>query len=88
MIRVSIDFSCTVSKIQNVGHSGLINPLEVVRARFYEKIVEFRSVFLAPFQNFKILAIPDVFAHESSFDRFSCTVSEIQNTGHSRLISP
>ncbi|RRT31299.1 hypothetical protein B296_00058114, partial [Ensete ventricosum] len=25
---------------------------------------------------------------ESSFDRFLCTVSEIQNTGHSQCISP
>ncbi|RZS11305.1 hypothetical protein BHM03_00042623 [Ensete ventricosum] len=63
-------------------------------------IVEFRSVFHAPSQKFKILAIPDVLAHwksyeygfvkkldghklcpksraDLSFDRCSCTVSEI-----------
>ncbi|RZS25892.1 hypothetical protein BHM03_00059165 [Ensete ventricosum] len=32
--------------------------------------VEFRSVFRAPSRKFKILAIHDVLAHESSFDRF------------------
>ncbi|RWV80693.1 hypothetical protein GW17_00057993 [Ensete ventricosum] len=36
--RVSIGFSCTVSKIQNTGHSRLINPREVIQARFHEKI--------------------------------------------------
>ncbi|RWV86863.1 hypothetical protein BHE74_00044512 [Ensete ventricosum] len=28
--RVSIDFSCTVSKYQNTGHSQRISPWEVV----------------------------------------------------------
>ncbi|RWV76836.1 hypothetical protein BHE74_00056934, partial [Ensete ventricosum] len=28
--RVSIDFSCTVTKFQNIGHSQHINPWEVV----------------------------------------------------------
>ncbi|RRT33099.1 hypothetical protein B296_00045477 [Ensete ventricosum] len=32
--RVSIDFSCTISKIQNTGHSHLISPREVVQACF------------------------------------------------------
>ncbi|RWW41831.1 hypothetical protein BHE74_00052664 [Ensete ventricosum] len=36
--RVSIGFSCTVSKIQNTGHSRLISTREVVQARFHEKI--------------------------------------------------
>ncbi|RRT32809.1 hypothetical protein B296_00055989 [Ensete ventricosum] len=36
--RVSIDFLCTISEIQNTGHSRLINPWEVVKARFREKI--------------------------------------------------
>ncbi|RWW43030.1 hypothetical protein BHE74_00051353 [Ensete ventricosum] len=35
--RVSIGFSCTVSKIQNTGHSRRISPSEVVRAWFHEK---------------------------------------------------
>ncbi|RZS16904.1 hypothetical protein BHM03_00048971, partial [Ensete ventricosum] len=30
--------------------------------------VEFRSVFLAPSRNFKILAIPNVFAHGKSYE--------------------
>ncbi|RRT52958.1 hypothetical protein B296_00044488, partial [Ensete ventricosum] len=28
-------FSCTVSKIQNTGHSQCISPWEIVRARFW-----------------------------------------------------
>ncbi|RRT31409.1 hypothetical protein B296_00057817 [Ensete ventricosum] len=36
--RVSIRFSCTISKIQKTGHSRLISPREVVQARFHEKI--------------------------------------------------
>ncbi|RRT37191.1 hypothetical protein B296_00053029 [Ensete ventricosum] len=36
--RVSIDFSCTVSKILNTGHPLRISPWEVVRARFHEKM--------------------------------------------------
>ncbi|RWW37240.1 hypothetical protein BHE74_00057679 [Ensete ventricosum] len=35
---VSIGFSSIVSKIQNTGHSHLISPWEVIRARFPEKI--------------------------------------------------
>ncbi|RRT66754.1 hypothetical protein B296_00008361 [Ensete ventricosum] len=35
--RVSIGFSCIVSKIQNTDHSQRISPWEVVRARFHEK---------------------------------------------------
>ncbi|RZS19286.1 hypothetical protein BHM03_00051660 [Ensete ventricosum] len=81
--------------------------------------VKFRSVFRAPSRKFKILVIPVLLAHgklyehdiakkcdghkfcvmsraESSFDRFSsrvsidftCIVSKIQNTVHSRRISP
>ncbi|RRT38229.1 hypothetical protein B296_00042776, partial [Ensete ventricosum] len=66
-------------------------------------IVEFRSVFHAPSQKFKILAIPNVIAHGKSYKHgfvkkcdghkhstsrvsigFSCTISKIQNTGHSQ----
>ncbi|RWW75704.1 hypothetical protein BHE74_00016260 [Ensete ventricosum] len=36
--RVSIDFSCTNSEIQNTGDSQCISPWEVVRARFHEKM--------------------------------------------------
>ncbi|RWV80481.1 hypothetical protein GW17_00058244 [Ensete ventricosum] len=35
--QVSIDFSCTVSEIQNTGLSRLISPWEVVQARFRVK---------------------------------------------------
>ncbi|RRT76455.1 hypothetical protein BHE74_00017096 [Ensete ventricosum] len=30
--------------------------------------ISFRSIFRAPFQNFKILAIPSVLAHEKSYE--------------------
>ncbi|RZS24507.1 hypothetical protein BHM03_00057585 [Ensete ventricosum] len=36
--RVSIDFSCTVSEIQNTGLSRLISPWDVVQACFRKKI--------------------------------------------------
>ncbi|RZR92011.1 hypothetical protein BHM03_00020270 [Ensete ventricosum] len=35
--HVSIDFSCTVSKIQNTSHSRRISPWEVVREWFRKK---------------------------------------------------
>ncbi|RZR71135.1 hypothetical protein BHM03_00003766 [Ensete ventricosum] len=71
--------------------------------------VEFRSIFCAPSQKFKILAIPNVLAHGELYEHgftknaiiinfaqshtqvpidFSCTISKIQNTGHSQRISP
>ncbi|RZS09688.1 hypothetical protein BHM03_00040789 [Ensete ventricosum] len=31
------------------------------------RVVEFRSIFRAPSQKFKLLAIPDVLAHEKSY---------------------
>ncbi|RWW55765.1 hypothetical protein BHE74_00037569 [Ensete ventricosum] len=36
--RVSIDFSCTVSKIRNTSHFQCICTWKVVRARFREKM--------------------------------------------------
>ncbi|RWV92482.1 hypothetical protein GW17_00045133 [Ensete ventricosum] len=71
--------------------------------------VEFRSVFRAPSQKFKIRTIPYVLAHRKSYEHgfakkhyghklctksrmnrvsisFLCTVSEIQNTGHSQCM--
>ncbi|RWW55918.1 hypothetical protein BHE74_00037401 [Ensete ventricosum] len=36
--RVSIGFSCTISKIQNTGHFQRICPWDVVRAWFHEKM--------------------------------------------------
>ncbi|RZS21757.1 hypothetical protein BHM03_00054440 [Ensete ventricosum] len=36
--RVSIDFSCTILEIQNIGHSQCIRPWEVIRTRFHEKM--------------------------------------------------
>ncbi|RWW37828.1 hypothetical protein BHE74_00057002 [Ensete ventricosum] len=35
--QVSIGFSCTVSKIQYIGHSQRIGLWEVIQARFREK---------------------------------------------------
>ncbi|RWV77155.1 hypothetical protein GW17_00062059 [Ensete ventricosum] len=35
--RVSIDFSCTVLEIQNIGHSRRIRSWEVVQTWFREK---------------------------------------------------
>ncbi|RZS24015.1 hypothetical protein BHM03_00057033 [Ensete ventricosum] len=35
---VMIGFTCTVSEIQNTGHSRRISPRDVVRARFREKM--------------------------------------------------
>ncbi|RZS12597.1 hypothetical protein BHM03_00044059 [Ensete ventricosum] len=35
--RVLINFLCTVSEIQNTGHSRRNSPLEVIRAWFCEK---------------------------------------------------
>ncbi|RZS27374.1 hypothetical protein BHM03_00060830 [Ensete ventricosum] len=75
--RVSIDFSCTISEIQNFGHSRRNSPWEVVQARYRESHklcvqshaeVEFRSVFRATSQKFKILAIPDILAHGKSYE--------------------
>ncbi|RZS29423.1 hypothetical protein BHM03_00063153 [Ensete ventricosum] len=62
--RVSIDFSCTISEIQNIGHSRCISTWEVVRIRFPEKTrrsynvhkvarrVKFRLIFHAPSRKF------------------------------------
>ncbi|RWW82063.1 hypothetical protein BHE74_00009485 [Ensete ventricosum] len=36
--RVSIGFSCTISKIQNAGHFQRIMLSDVIRARFHEKM--------------------------------------------------
>ncbi|RRT32126.1 hypothetical protein B296_00037072, partial [Ensete ventricosum] len=86
--RVSIGFSCAVSKIENTGHSRCIWPWKIVRAWFRKKTlrsiilhevthrVEFRSIFRASSLIFKILAIPDVLTQE------------IQNTGHSQRFNP
>ncbi|RRT73071.1 hypothetical protein B296_00020365 [Ensete ventricosum] len=75
--RVSIDFSCTVSKIQNTRHSQRMGSL---RARFREIMcrsqtlhkvaseVKFRSIFHAPSQKFKIFAIRNVLAHGKSYE--------------------
>ncbi|RWV78451.1 hypothetical protein BHE74_00035266 [Ensete ventricosum] len=53
--RVSIDFSRIISKFQNTGHAQCIGQWE------------FRSVFHASTQNFKMLAITNVFAHGNSY---------------------
>ncbi|RWW54787.1 hypothetical protein BHE74_00038610 [Ensete ventricosum] len=50
--------------------------------------VEFRSVFRAPSQKFKILAIPDILTQDSSFDRFFMHHLRNSNTGYSQRINP
>ncbi|RRT65168.1 hypothetical protein B296_00027786 [Ensete ventricosum] len=115
--RVSIDFSCTISEIQNTGHSQYISPMgsrtitvsrkNATGINFAESRVSIG--FRISSQKFKIQAIPNVFAlsksYELSFAKqhygyklcaksraksssidFSCTVSEIQTTGHSKHI--
>ncbi|RRT68161.1 hypothetical protein B296_00009984 [Ensete ventricosum] len=72
--RVSIGFSCTVSEIQKTGHSQIISPSEVIRARFRENTHG---------HNFA-----QSHARSRVSIDFSCTVSKIQNTGHSQRISP
>ncbi|RWW43412.1 hypothetical protein BHE74_00050933 [Ensete ventricosum] len=79
-------FSCTVSKIQNTGHSRRISPWEVVRARFRKKNstviyfariarrVEFQSVFRAQSQKFKIMGITNVLPMSQVSIEFSCTI--------------
>ncbi|RWV83403.1 hypothetical protein GW17_00054995 [Ensete ventricosum] len=81
--RVLSGFLCTVSKIQNSGNSQRNSPWEVVRGR-----VEFRSVFRLSSRKFKILAIPDILAHESSFDRFFMHHLRNSKYCHSRRINP
>ncbi|RZS27373.1 hypothetical protein BHM03_00060829 [Ensete ventricosum] len=72
--RVSIGFSCTISKIQNTNHSQRNNPWEVVRAWFHKKTR--RSYICA---NCALCRVSI---------GFSCTIPQIQNIGHSRCISP
>ncbi|RRT63835.1 hypothetical protein B296_00042395 [Ensete ventricosum] len=93
---VSIGFSCTIPKLQNIGHPNVLTHCKSYEHGFAKKHdgyklyakVKFRSIFRAPSQKFEILANPDIFAHELSFDRFSCTISKIQNMGNYRCISP
>ncbi|RRT31833.1 hypothetical protein B296_00051509 [Ensete ventricosum] len=77
--RVSIGYSCTVSEIQYTSYSQR-KPMEsrksmisqknstVIYLREVVRIVKFRSVFYAPSQTFKILAIPDMLAHGKSYE--------------------
>ncbi|RRT39688.1 hypothetical protein B296_00044698 [Ensete ventricosum] len=65
--RVLIDFSCTISKIQNTGHSQRISPREVIRAWFCERY-DGHKFFRATSRKLKLLAIPNVLAHEKSYE--------------------
>ncbi|RZS24281.1 hypothetical protein BHM03_00057332, partial [Ensete ventricosum] len=83
--------------------------------RFFMHHLKFKILtipnILAPSRKFKILAIPNILAHEKSYEHgftkkydvinimtshtrsgvsigFSYTISKIQNTGHSKRISP
>ncbi|RWW50801.1 hypothetical protein BHE74_00042903 [Ensete ventricosum] len=73
--QVSIGFSCTISEIQNTGHSRRISPCEVIRARFHET-------------NEMVINFARSRAQSGVSIAFSCTVSKIQNIGNSRCISP
>ncbi|RWW43458.1 hypothetical protein BHE74_00050872 [Ensete ventricosum] len=74
-IIVLISFLCNVLEFQNIGHSQRISPWEVVQARFRKKnttVINFALsrvsiIFRALTRNFKILAIPNVFAHGKSY---------------------
>ncbi|RRT64632.1 hypothetical protein B296_00040352 [Ensete ventricosum] len=67
-IRVSIDFSCPISKIQNTGHSQRISPWEVIP-------VSQKNVMVINFSQSR--------ARGRVLIGSSCNISKIQNTGHS-----
>ncbi|RWW46564.1 hypothetical protein BHE74_00047500 [Ensete ventricosum] len=78
--RVLIDFSYTVSKIQNIGHSDILAHGKSYEHDFVKKTrwsytlrevtrrVKFQSIFRAPSRKLKILAIPDVLDHWNSYE--------------------
>ncbi|RRT38799.1 hypothetical protein B296_00028614 [Ensete ventricosum] len=101
LAHVSIDFSCTVSKLKILAIPVVLGHCKSYNHGFAKKrdghklcaksraessfdrffvhhlgnskywpfpTVEFRSVFRAPSPKFKILAIPDVFAHGKSYE--------------------
>ncbi|RRT63251.1 hypothetical protein B296_00010122 [Ensete ventricosum] len=74
--RGSIDFSCSVSKIQNDGHSQCISLGKSYEHGFKKKkatVINFIQsqgliIFCAPSQKLKILAIPNILAHRISYE--------------------
>ncbi|RRT31505.1 hypothetical protein B296_00057463, partial [Ensete ventricosum] len=46
---------------------------------------EFRSIFCAPYRNFKILAIPNVLAHGKSYDHTFTKKCDVINFAQSRV---
>ncbi|RZR96094.1 hypothetical protein BHM03_00025055 [Ensete ventricosum] len=81
-IRVSIGFSCTVSEIQNTSRSRNIthaNPNVLAHGKSYEHGFK---------KNATVINITRSCAQSQVSIGFTCTISEIQNTGHSRRISP
>ncbi|RZS27208.1 hypothetical protein BHM03_00060645 [Ensete ventricosum] len=55
----------------------------VINFREVASRVEFRSVFRSPSRKFKILANPNILAHESNFDRFFVHLPDILDHGKS-----
>ncbi|RZS14606.1 hypothetical protein BHM03_00046318 [Ensete ventricosum] len=70
--RVSIGFSCTISEIQNTGHSQCIMGCRTS---------------MASRKNVTVINFVRSRAHSRVSIGFSCTILEIQNIGHSRRIS-
>ncbi|RRT31809.1 hypothetical protein B296_00057927 [Ensete ventricosum] len=82
--RVSIGFSCTVSKIQKLVFLILLAHGKSYKHAFSKtynghkhcsksraETIEFRSVFRAPSRKFKILANPNVLADGKSYELVS-----------------
>ncbi|RWW42128.1 hypothetical protein BHE74_00052346 [Ensete ventricosum] len=89
--RVSIDFSCIVSEIQNTGHSRRITHGKSYEHGFAKKChvsISF-SCTISEIQNIgHSRCIMGSHAQSRVSIGFSCIVLKIQNTGHSRRIRP
>ncbi|RRT31454.1 hypothetical protein B296_00056620 [Ensete ventricosum] len=98
--RVSIDFSCTVSKIQNTGQSQSISPRVEFQSGFRALSWKFKILAIPDIldhgKSYEYGFTKKCNGHKLSRSckqsrvsiGFSCTVSEIQNTGQSQSISP
>ncbi|RWV87345.1 hypothetical protein GW17_00050672, partial [Ensete ventricosum] len=71
-------FSCTISEVQNTGHSSVLAPRKLYEHGFMKKCDGHklcpkssfdRFLFHAPSRNFKILAITNVLAHRNSYEQ-------------------
>ncbi|RWV77055.1 hypothetical protein GW17_00062172, partial [Ensete ventricosum] len=101
--QVSIGFSCTVSEIQNTAipdvlahvalrvlfRSVFCAPSRKFKIQAIPDVLAYGESYEHGFTkklDGHILCANH--AQKLSFDRFSCTILEIQNTGNSRRISP